>query len=69
MLPRVDDESPQAAPARFGPQSQQRLPLCHVEADVHYLHQQQVKQRTCDNAAEPGAGEAERRAVNTVKVT
>lgn len=69
MLSRVDDESPQATLARFVPQSQQRLALCHVEADIHNLHHQQVKQRTCENAAEPGTGEAERRAVNTVNLT
>lgn len=34
VFSRLDDESPQAAPACFVPQSQQSFPLCHVEADV-----------------------------------
>lgn len=34
VLSRVDDESPQTAPARFAPQSQQGFALRHVEADV-----------------------------------
>lgn len=64
MLSRVDDESPQAAPARFVPQSQQGFTLCHVEADVQKLYRQQVKQSSRDNAAEPRTGEAQRRAAN-----
>lgn len=34
VLPRVHDEPPQSAAARFAPQGQQRFPLRHVEADV-----------------------------------
>lgn len=64
ILSRVDDESPQAALARLVPQSQQRFSLCHVEADVQHLRHPQVKQSACDDAAVPGAGEAECRAVN-----
>lgn len=40
-------------------QGQPGLPLRHVVADVDDLHQQQVKQPTGDDAAVPGAGEAE----------
>lgn len=64
ILSRVDDESPQAALARLVPQSQQRFSLRHVEADIQHLHHPQVKQSACNDAAVPGAGEAECRAVN-----
>ena len=64
MLSRAEDESAQAALACLVPQSQQRFPLCHVEADVYKLDQQQVKQGSGDDAAEPGTGEAQRRAAN-----
>lgn len=65
ILSCVEDESPQTALACFVPQSQQRLSLCHIEADVQNLDRQQVKQSTCDNAAVPGTGEAECRTANT----
>lgn len=67
ILSRVDDESPQAALARFVPQSQLRLPLRHIEADIQNLYHQQVKQSTCHNAAVPSTGEAKCRAVNIKK--
>lgn len=63
ILPRVDDQPLQAAAARLAPQGQQRLSLRHVEADVEHLRHPQVQQPGRDNAAVPGTGEAERRAV------
>lgn len=41
------------------PQGEPGLPLRHVVADVDELHQQQVEQPSGDDAAVPGAGEAE----------
>lgn len=64
IVPRVHNQSPQAALARFVPQSQLSLPLRHVEADVQNLNQQQVEQPGGDDAAVPGAGEAERGAAD-----
>jgi len=69
ILPRVDDEAPEAPPARMVPQGQLGLPLRHVEADVHDLDHQQVKESACDHAAVPGAGEAEGHAAEIKNVT
>lgn len=68
ILPSVDHEPLQAAASRLAPQSQQRLSLRYVEADVEHLRHPQVKQPGRDDAAVPGTGEAERRAVNTPRV-
>lgn len=58
ILSCVNNESPQAALARFVPQSQLSLSLCHVKADIENLCHQEVKQSTCDNAAVPRTGKA-----------
>lgn len=67
VLSRVNDESPQAALARFVSQSQLSLALCHIEADVQQLYGQQVKQPSCDNDAVPSTREAKCRAGNRKK--
>lgn len=61
--PRVDagvhHQAAVGAAGALVPQGEPCLPLRHVVADVDGLHQQQVKQPSGDDAAVPGAGEAE----------
>lgn len=65
---RVDDEAPDETAPRFVPQSEPRLALRYVVADVDQLLHQQVEQSSGDDAAVPGTSEAQSRAGQTHRV-
>lgn len=56
---RVHHQAAVGSAGALVPQGEPGLPLRHVVADVDELHQQQVKQPAGDDAAVPGAGEAQ----------
>lgn len=64
--PCVNNEAPEENACGLLTQGDACLPLRHVVADVGQLEHQQVEHPTRHDAAVPGTGEAQRRAVLVV---